>query len=42
VSLTYVGSHNNGNGTESVTWRSTQPADLLPDRLFARLMVTQP
>jgi hypothetical protein len=41
VAMTYVGAHNNGDGTESVVWRSTQPVNLLTGRLFARLMVVQ-
>ena len=38
--VTYVGTHNNGDGTATVTWRSTQPADAAHQRMFLRLSVT--
>jgi hypothetical protein len=40
VALTFVGSTNNGDGTATITWRSTLPADQLPVRIFSRLRVT--
>ena len=40
ASVTYVGTHNNGDGTATVTWRSTQPADAAHPRLFLRLSVS--
>lgn len=42
VSLTYVQTQNNGDGTATVTWRSTQPISALPARLFAKLNATLP
>ena len=38
--VTYVGTHNNGDGTATVTHRSTQPADAAHPRMFLRLTVT--
>ncbi len=38
--ITYVGTHNNGDGTATVTYRSTQPADAAHPRMFLRLSVT--
>ena len=38
--VTYVGTHNNGDGTATVTYRSTQPADAAHPRMFLRLSVT--
>ena len=38
--VTYVGTHNNGDGTATVTWRTTQPADAAHPRMFLRLSVT--
>ena len=38
-SVTYVGTHNNGDGTATVTHRSTQPADAAHPRMFLRLSV---
>ena len=40
ASVTYVGTHNNGDGTATVTWRSTQPADPAHPRMFLRLSVS--
>ena len=42
VALTYVDTHNNGDGTATVIYRSTQPASALPTRMFAKLEVTAP
>ncbi|MGI8603566.1 MAG: hypothetical protein ACR2OZ_11285 [Verrucomicrobiales bacterium] len=41
VTMTYGGSHNNGDGTENIVWRSSQPLAMLSPPLFARLSVTQ-
>ena len=38
--VTYVGTHNNGDGTATVTYRTTQPADAAHPRMFLRLTVT--
>ena len=38
--VTYVGTHNNGDGTATVTYRSTQPIDAAHPRMFLRLSVT--
>jgi hypothetical protein len=40
VSLTYIGTTNNGDGSATTVWRSTQPVSALPNRLFARVSVT--
>ena len=40
ASVTYVGTHNNGDGTATVTWRTTQPADAAHPRMFLRLSVS--
>ncbi len=42
VALTYVTTNNNGDGTATITYRSTQPASALPTRMFAKLEVTVP
>jgi hypothetical protein len=39
--LTYLSTTNNGDGTSTVTWRTTQPTDNLV-RQFMRLRITQP
>jgi hypothetical protein len=39
ISLTYVGTTNNGNGTATTVLRSTLPIAALPPRLFARITV---
>ena len=38
--VTYVGTHNNGDGTATVTCRTTQPADAAHPRMFLKLSVT--
>ena len=38
--VTYIGTHNNGDGTATVTYRTTQPADAAHPRMFLRLSVT--
>ena len=37
ISLTYVSTTNNGDGSATTVWRSTLPVSALPARLFARL-----
>lgn len=39
--VTYVGTSNNGDGSATVTYRSTQPCDAAHPRMFMRLRVTQ-
>ena len=38
--VTYVGTHNNGDGTATVTWRSTLPVSTSPPQCFLRLLVS--
>ena len=38
--VTYVGTHNNGDGTATVTWRSTQPVSAAHPKMFMQLMVS--
>jgi hypothetical protein len=38
--VTYVSSHNNGDGTATVTYRSTQPAGPGHPQVFMRLQVS--
>ena len=40
TAMNYAGSYNNGNGTETVVWRSNQPTYALPPFIFARLAVS--
>ena len=40
ASVTYVCTHNNGDGMATVTWRTTKPADAAHPRLFLRLSVS--
>ena len=40
ASVTYVGTHNNGDGTATVTWRTTLPADAAHPRMFLQLSVS--
>ena len=42
IPMVEVSSVDNGNGTATVTWRSTEPASSLPEHAFARLRVTRP
>ena len=38
--VTYYGTHNNGDGTATVTWRSTAPVSGVQPRCFMRLLVS--
>ncbi len=40
VALTYVSTHNNGDGTATAIYRSTLPVAALPNHMFAKLEVT--
>lgn len=42
IPMIEVSSVDNGNGTATVTWRSTEPSASLPEHVFARLRVTRP